>query len=90
MSMIEFDNEKYKIVELLQEIHNAIYVQNKDVLTTKEAAVFLGTTPQVLRKMASQGRISYTNPEGGLKTKYYFLKSDLINYMAKGRVCALK
>ena len=79
-----------EIKQILNNIYEAVSTYHKEVLTTREAALFMGTTPQVLRKMASQGRIAYTNPEGGVKTKYYFLKKDLVSYMSKGRINALK
>ena len=50
----------------------------KDILSFREATVFMDVSPSLLYKLTSRNEISYTKPNGG---RIYFKKSDLNNWM---------
>lgn len=64
---------------------------HKDVLTEDEAAIILDVEVCSLRSMCSRGEIAFHKP-GGRKgrSKKYFLKTDLNEYMTRGRVAGEK
>lgn len=61
---------------------------HKDVLTEQEAAIFLGKkSVGSVRNLVSKGKLAVHKPEGRKgRADSYFLKSDLYQYMTRGRV----
>ncbi len=65
---------KLSTIEKQLEDHN---LQNKEILTFKEACLFLAISDSKLYKMTSSGLIPFFKPDGG---KLYFKRTDLEDY----------
>ncbi len=57
-------------------------MENKNILTLKEAATFMGISSSTLYKMTHRRTIPFYKPNGKL---IFFKKEDLINWMLKNR-----
>ena len=58
-------------------------INQKKILTLKEACIFLDLSKHYLYKLTSSGRISFFIPNG---KKIFFLREDLEQYLLKTRV----
>lgn len=56
---------------------------NKEYLTVEEAAFFLGISKSALYKKKGAGKINFYQPGGKM---IYFKKSELIQWIKKGKV----
>ncbi|MBV7270142.1 helix-turn-helix domain-containing protein [Winogradskyella luteola] len=69
-----------------KELRRTDYVQKtqliafKEILSFREALIYLDVSESFLYKLTSKGAIEFTKPNGG---KLYFKKSDLDNWMMK-------
>ncbi len=54
---------------------------DKELLTTKEAAVFLGCSVSTLHKLTMKREIEFYKPNGG---KIYFTREQLQAYLNRG------
>jgi excisionase family DNA binding protein len=59
----------------------------KEILSTKEAAAFLGISQHQIYKLSSSGRIPTYSPTG---RKIYFVKSELEEWVFSGRRATVK
>lgn len=56
--------------------------QSSQYLTCKQAAAFLGKTPNAIRQMVSKEQIKYIKKD----TLLYFRNEDLISYLESGNI----
>lgn len=56
-------------------------IAHKEILSFKEALLYLDVSESFLYKLTSKKEIDFTKPNGG---KIYFKKQDLDNWMLKG------
>ena len=68
--------------EIIEKL-NTIIKEEERPLTFKEACKYLDISASYLYKITSTARISFFKPNG---KKIYFLKSDLKNWLLRGRV----
>jgi len=71
----------FQIEEKLFQIENSISKLNiavKTILSSEEAAIFLGLTPSYLYKLTSSRKIKFYKPLGKLN---YFKKEDLEQFL---------
>lgn len=57
-------------------------IAHKEILSFKEALVYLDVSESTLYKMTAKKDIDFTKPNGG---KIYFRKSDLNNWMLQSK-----
>lgn len=73
-----------KLCEVIAEaVAEQMQMQAKDVLTTREAAKFLGFSMSHLYKLTMSNQIPYYKPEGKI---CYFDKAELTAWMHRNRV----
>jgi len=53
-------------------------IGNKEILSLREAAVYMDISESLLYKLTSRSEINFSKPNGG---RIYFKKSDLNNWM---------
>lgn len=56
-------------------------IAHKEILSFKEALLYLDVSESFLYKLTSKREIEFTKPNGG---KIYFKKQDLNNWMSQG------
>lgn len=61
-------------------LNRANVIAQKEILSFKEALVYLDVSSSFLYKLTSKNEIPFTKPNGG---KIYFKKEDLNNWMLK-------
>ena len=59
----------------------------KEILSFREALVYLDVSQSFLYKLTSQRSITFSKPNGG---KLYFKKSDLDNWMANNELKSIR
>ena len=62
-------------------------IQQKEILSFKEALVYLDISESLLYKLTSTRAITYSKPNGG---KLYFKKSDLDNWMTQNELKSIR
>ena len=73
--------QKSIITELVAELKTAIVINQKDLLTREEAALFMGIKAKTLADISGRGEIPYIKSKGKLT---YYNKKDLLDYMLAG------
>jgi excisionase family DNA binding protein len=73
--MSEYEALKQEI----QELKTITLISSKDVLTTEEAAMYMGISKDYLYKLCQKLQIVFHNSKGG--KKIYFKKKDLNEWM---------
>lgn len=63
-----------------ENLNRANVIAQKEILSFKEALVYLDVSSSFLYKLTSKNEIPFTKPNGG---KIYFKKEDLNNWMLK-------
>ena len=71
-------------VESFQGMQNML---QKEILSFREALVYLDVSQSLLYKLTSQRSITFSKPNGG---KLYFKKSDLDNWMANNELKSIR
>ena len=61
-----------------ESINRSQIIAHKDILSFKEALIYLDVSESLLYKLTSKNGIKFTKPNGG---KLYFKKSDLQDWM---------
>ena len=61
-----------------EDFHRLQKATHKEILSFKEALLYMDISESMLYKLTSSSKISYSKPNGG---KLYFKKSDLDNWM---------
>jgi len=74
-----------EILKKLDEIRRITLIQTKNVLTQEEAAFMLDLSPRYLYQLTTANKIPYHKGNGG---KNYFLKSEIEDWMLRGKVKA--
>ena len=72
--------------KLLQEIKEILLRQqlnNKESLTTKEAAMYMGVSIHMVYQLSSQGKLSHSKPMGKLN---FFKKSDIDAFLQQNYI----
>lgn len=67
-----------------EELKRLIIIMGKDVLSTKEVALYMDVTPEHVRYLTSQGKIPHYHPKD-TKGNYY-RKSEIDAYLTGVRV----
>lgn len=68
--------------ENVENLQRAQIIAHKEILSFKEALIYLDVNKSTLYKLTHKKEIEFTKPNGG---KIYFKKSDLDNWMLKGQ-----
>jgi excisionase family DNA binding protein len=71
-----------KQIEADENLHRAQIIAHKEILSFKEALIYLDVSESFLYKLTSKNAIEFTKPNGG---KIYFRKSDLDNWMLQSK-----
>jgi excisionase family DNA binding protein len=64
--------------ENVENLHRAQIIAHKEILSFKEALIYLDVSESFLYKLSSKKAIEFTKPNGG---KIYFKKKSLDNWM---------
>jgi excisionase family DNA binding protein len=62
-------------------------MQQKEILSFREALVYLDVSESLLYKLTSNRAITFSKPNGG---KLYFKKSDLDNWMTQNELKSIR
>jgi excisionase family DNA binding protein len=68
--------------ENVENLHRAQLIAHKEILSFKEALIYLDVNKSTLYKLTHKKAIAFTKPNGG---KIYFKKSDLDNWMLQSK-----
>jgi len=71
-----------KKIENVENLHRAQIIAHKEILSFKEALVYLDVSESFLYKLTHKKAIEFAKPNGG---KIYFKKSDLDNWMLQSQ-----
>lgn len=68
--------------ENVENLQRAQIIAHKEILSFKEALIYLDVNKSTLYKLTHKKAIEFTKPNGG---KIYFKKSDLDNWMLQSK-----
>lgn len=68
--------------ENVENLQRAQIIAHKEILSFKEALIYLDVNKSTLYKLTHKRAIEFTKPNGG---KIYFKKSDLDNWMLQSK-----
>tara|TARA_R110002111_G_scaffold262856_1_gene341865 strand:- start:7191 stop:7484 length:294 start_codon:yes stop_codon:yes gene_type:complete len=68
--------------ENVENLQRAQLIAHKEILSFKEALIYLDVNKSTLYKLTHKKAIEFTKPNGG---KIYFKKSDLDNWMLQSK-----
>lgn len=78
-----YEQEKTRIEEQLDDIKTLLTIELKSALTTDEAALYMGISSESVRRLCRQGKLTHYRP-GGLRI--YLKKEDLDKYITRNKV----
>lgn len=79
---MNYEQEKTRIEEQLNDIKTLLTMELKTVLTTEEAALYMGISSESVRRLCRTGKLTHYRP--GMKI--YIKKEDIDKYITQNKV----